>query len=488
MKIMNLRVALLGIYHESNTFLEELTTLPDFENGHWLFGQDIIREYKNAHHEIGGMLEVMECEGIEVVPIMYAEATPGGKIASATYSRLLKSMMKALEKNLPVDGCLVVPHGAAVSEKFLDLDGHWLSMLRKKLGPLVPIIGTIDPHANVSEIMAASTNCLVAYKTNPHLDQRAVGKEAATIMAGFLKARIKPLQKLFQLPMVISIEQQYTGRDPCLSLYNFARHLNKVEGVLSISIVLGFPYADVKEMGTSVIVVTDNDSKLANEIGNKIKEYILNDKERFVGKKMKISEVLPTLAKSKKPVLMLDMGDNVGGGAPGNSTFLLEELERFGSEKFFICLYDPQAVKQANAYELGNTFTVRLTNDVPTDLVVSVKLLHKGSGKFRETDPRHGGQVNYDMGNIAVVQTQNGNIIMLISLRIPPFSLQQLVSFGIDPGTFDVIIAKGVNAPIAAYQSVCRTIIQVDTPGVTRADMTLFSYHNRRIPLFPFEK
>lgn len=485
---MSLRVALLGIYHESNTFLEDPTTLQDFENGHWLFGQDIIKEYRNAHHEIGGMLEVMEREKIEVVPVMYAEATPGGKIASRTYSKLLKRMMSALDKILPVDGCLVVPHGAAVSEKYLDMDGHWLSMLRKKLGPLIPIVGTIDPHANVSEIMATSTDCLVAYKTNPHLDQRAVGKEAASIIADTLKGRRKPLQKLFQLPMAISIEQQYTGRDPCLSLYKYSRDLNKIKGVLSLSIVLGFPYADVREMGTSIIVVTDNDTKLAIEVGNKIKDNILNDKERFVGKKMKISEVLAILSESNKPVLMLDMGDNVGGGAPGNSTFLLEELERFGSEKFFICLYDPLAVKQANAYETGNSFTVRLTNDVPADLVVTVKLLHKGSGKFRETDPRHGGQVNYDMGDIAVVQTQKGNVIMLISLRVPPFSLQQLLSFNIDPKAFDVIIAKGVNAPIAAYESVCRTIIQVDTPGVTKADMTLFSYSNRRIPLYPFEK
>ncbi len=485
---MSLRVALLGIYHESNTFLEEPTTLHDFENGHWLFGQDIIKEYRNAHHEIAGMLEVMERQDIEVVPIMYAEATPGGKIASRTYSQLLKSMISALDKNLPVDGCLVVPHGAAVSEKYLDMDGHWLSMLREKLGPLIPIVGTIDPHANVSETMATSTDCLVAYKTNPHLDQRAVGKEAATIMADFLKGRRKPVQKLFQLPMVISIEQQYTGHDPCLSLYNYARNLNKVKGVLSLSIVLGFPYADVMEMGTSIIVVTDNDSKLAIEIGNKIKENILNDKERFVGKKIKISELLPILSESSKPVLMLDMGDNVGGGAPGNSTFLLEELERFGSQKFFICLYDPEAVRQVTPYEPGYTFTVKLTNDVPADLLLSVILLYKGSGKFRETDPRHGGQVNYDMGDIAVVQTQKGNVIMLISLRVPPFSLQQLLSFNIDPKAFDVIIAKGVNAPIAAYETVCRTIIQVDTPGVTKADMTLFSYSNRRIPLYPFEK
>ncbi|HUZ58844.1 MAG TPA: M81 family metallopeptidase [Hanamia sp.] len=486
---MPLRIAILGIYHETNTFLDKPTTLPDFKKGHWLFGNDIIREYKDAYHEVGGMIEVLNQEGIELVPVMYAEATPGGIITSETYNELLQKMVERLESILPVDGCLVVPHGAAVSETFADMDGNWLSLLREKVGKNIPIVGTIDPHANASPLMAASTDGLIAYKTNPHIDQRRVGKEAAGMLIRYLKKEIKPSQFLFQIPLIISIEQQYTGKDPCKSLYDYVARLSEEKDVLSISIVLGFPYADVKEMGTSVIVITDNNKNMAFSIGKKIESYIIENKETFVGNKKDISSVLPLIADSKKPILMLDMGDNVGGGALGNSTFLLEALEQFGNCKSFICLYDPEAVKQASQYRSGDSFEINISNseDGSGSFVINVTLVETSEGKFKETEPRHGGQVNFDMGRIAVVLTEKGNTIMLTSLRAFPCSLRQLTSFNILPANFDIIIAKGVNAPIAAYQSVCRTIIQVNTPGVTKADMTLFKYSNRRVPLFPFE-
>lgn len=486
---MSLKIALMGICHESNTFLDKPTTISDFRKGHWLKGQDIRKEYQKAYHEIGGMLEVLDKEGIEVVPVMYAEATPGGIISSETCNTLLEEMMEELEKILPVDGCLVVPHGAAVSETFADMDGHWLSLLRDKIGKKIPIIGTIDPHANMSQLMASSTDALIAYKTNPHVDQRQVGKEAANILVKLLQKKIRPLQLLIEMPLAISIEQQYTENDPCKSLYDYTRQLSRQEGILSVSIVLGFPYADVREMGTSVIIVSDDNEDLALSVGKQLESYIIRNKEGFNGNKKDISSVLPLLADSKKPVLMLDMGDNVGGGAPGNSTFLLEALEQYGKCKFFICLYDPGSVMQAEKYRTGDIFNISIVND--EDLikayVISVTLLQLTDGRFRETDPRHGGQVNYDMGHTAIVSTK-GNIIMLTSLRVPPFSLKQLTSFDISPEDFDVIVAKGVNAPIAAYASVCPTIMQVNTPGVTQADMTLFNYHNRRKPLFPFER
>ena len=486
---MSIRIALLGIYHESNTFLDKPTTLSDFKNGHWLTGGDIRKEYQDAFHEIGGMIEVLDQEAMEVLPIMYAEATPGGIISSEAYETLLQKMMEELEKSLPVDGCLVVPHGAAVSEDFPDMDGHWLSLLRNKVGKEIPIIGTIDPHANVSQLMISSTDALIAYKTNPHIDQREVGKEAANMLVNVLQKKIRPLQFLIEVPLAISIEQQYTEKDPCKSLYAYASQLSKQNGILSISVELGFPYADVSEMGTSFIVVSNNNKDLALSTGKQLERYIINNKERFIGNKKDISSVLPLLKDSRKPILMLDMGDNVGGGAPGNSTFLLEALEQLGNCKFFICLYDPQAVFQAEKYKLGQPFTLIISKEknIEKAYEISVTLLRLSEGTFKETSPRHGGQVNYDMGNIAIVSTLKGNIIMLTSLRVFPCSLRQLTSFNLSPEDFDIIVAKGVNAPIAAYAPVCPTIMQVNTPGVTQADMTMFKYKNRRRPLFPFE-
>ena len=145
---------------------------------------------------------------------------------------------------------------------------------------------------------------------------------------------------------------------------------------------------------------------------------------------------------------------------------------------------------KASKYQVGEYFNLHLEDESynSSDSSYYVRLISLKDGKFSEDIPRHGGQTSFDMGKVAIVSIADKCTIMLTSLRIPPFSLKQLTAFGIEPRDFDVIIAKGVNAPIAAYQSVCPTIIQVNTPGVTQADMTLFNFRKRRKPMFPFEE
>ena len=487
---MKKRIGLVGLYHESNTFVPQPTTLENFKKGRYLKGQDIVNEYKNAHHEIGGMIEILHQEDIEIIPLLYAEATPGGTITAETYEALLEDLMGEVDKILPVDAFLVAPHGAGVSENFPDMDGHWLSRLRDKLRPDIPIVGTLDLHANVSQLMVSSTDALVSYRQNPHVDQRERGKDAARLLIRHLRKEIELVQVLVQVPVAISIEQQLTADEPCKSLYQYAQSLSEQEGIVSLSIQLGFPYADVEEMGTSIIVVSNNSRELALTTGEKLKNYIVQHKKSFVGKKIDVPSSLLQVSESKKPVLLLDMGDNIGGGSPGNNVCLLEALEQQKELAYFVCIYDPQAVSEAEKHNKGETFNLSIegNNENGTKAFpVEVTLLGINDGNFKEGSPRHGGQVNYKMGKTAIVSPREGSIIMLTSLRTPPFSLQQLLSFGINPSLFDAIVAKGVNAPIAAYAPVCPTIIQVNTPGVTQADMNMFTFSNRRKPIFPFE-
>ena len=490
---MPYRVALLGMYHESNTFIAQPTTLDDFVNSHLLRGEAIRGEYQHAFHEIGGMLEVLDQHAVQTLPILFAEATPGGTITAFTYDYLVKEMLEGLERCLPIDGCLVVPHGAGVADSYLDMDGHWLAEVRRMVGGEVPIIGTLDPHANVSPLMVQSTDALVAYKTNPHIDQRETGKRAAELLIRHLKKEITPVQVLIQPPLVISIEQQNTAAEPCRSLLTYAKELSERNDVLSTSLILGFPYADVPDMGTSFIVVTNNNLPLATDVGVLLYQALTKVKADCVGPKQPIDAILPQLYQLPKPVLLLDMGDNIGGGSPGDSAFLLKALEEDGRYKSLHCICDPTAVAEIIRTDTDNSERVDLAIGNQEGIAegkpykTRVKLLRTGDGKFKETTPRHGGQVNYDMGNVAVVETQAGNVILLNSLRVPPFSLQQITSCGINPENFDIIVAKGVNAPIAAYEPVCPTRIQVDTPGVTQADINRFSYLNRRRPMFPFE-
>lgn len=457
----------------------------DFENSHLLKGDAIIREYENAHHEIGGMIEVLRQNDIEIIPVFFAEATPGGIITADTYETLVQEMLSALQQVLPVDGCMVVPHGAAVSEDYPDMDGQWLYRLRKILGSVVPIIGTLDPHANLSHLMAASTDALVAYKTNPHLDQRETGKAAASLMIQTLKHQIKPIQLLTQTQVAISIEQQYTSRPPCIELYTIANELKKNQDIYEVSIILGFPYADVEEMGTSFLIIARSES-IARDAGIKLKKELTTNRAKFVGEKKNIVELLPEISSSPKPVLLLDMGDNVGAGAPGDSTQLLTFLEAHPQWQSFFCIYAPETVKHLFTCTVGSRQYIRI-GSTETSFYGEVFIEGFYEGKFEEKNPRHGGQVRYDMGPTAVVKTQAGNTVLLHSLRVPPFSLSQLTSAGIDAANFDIITAKGVNAPIAAYAPICKTIFQVNTAGVTQADMTAFNFQHRRKPLYPFE-
>ncbi|GEO22104.1 M81 family metallopeptidase [Cyclobacterium qasimii] len=487
------RIGIIGVYHESNTFLDQETTWGDFENGHLLYGQDVIAEYRDAFHEIGGMVSILSAEeDIELVPLFYAEATPGGIIAEETAIRLIKEVERTLKEAPQLDGLMVVPHGAGVSVPYLDFDGHWLKMVREILGPDLPIIGTIDPHCNLSETMVEAVDALVAYKTNPHVDQRDVGKSAAILMVDTLKGKIKPEMFLMQTKVAISIEMQHTGSDPCKTLFAFAREIQDDPGVLSTNVVLGFPYADVPEMGTSFIVITNNDKYLAENKANVLNDYLLKNHQDFSGKKIGLEELPEHIDKAEKPLLILDMGDNVGGGSPADSTFLLDVLESCSGVKSFVCIYDPEAVAEIKAKNPEGYYTINI--GAKTDklhgetMSLEVKLEEIVDGKFTEKEPRHGGQVNFNMGETAIVTSKAGNTIMLTSLRIVPFSLQQLLHFNIDPSSYDVLVAKGVNAPLAAYQSVCKTILRANTPGVTRADMASLTYKHRRKPLFPLDK
>jgi microcystin degradation protein MlrC len=211
------------------------------------------------------------------------------------------------------------------------------------------------------------------------------------------------------------------------------------------------------------------------------------EKKNFVGEKETVDSQLLSIGEKRKPLLLLDMGDNVGGGSNGNSTYLLQKLEET-NYRSFICIYDPMAVKECLSRHSENfDLSFGINPETENAYQTRVTLISKHHGKFREEQPRHGGQVRYDMGDTVIVVTERGNTIMLNSKRIPPFSLAQLTSCGINPARFEVVVAKGVNAPIAAYGPVCPTVIQANTPGVTQADITKFNFKYRRKPLFPFE-
>jgi microcystin degradation protein MlrC len=293
-------------------------------------------------------------------------------------------------------------------------------------------------------------------------------------------------------PLAINIERQHTSEEPCRSAYEHADEQLLNEKLLFNSIVLGFPYADVFEMGSSTIAVTDADPDLARRMANDLAAYLWNRRDSFAGEFISVEEALDRASGWRDPVCLLDMGDNVGGGSPGDGTLLAHAIHERKLAKSFVCLCDPEGVSQAEA--IGEWGTGLFSVGGKTDdrhgapLACEATVVGLYDGRFEEPQPRHGGFTHIDQGSSAGLRTEHGLTIMLTSRRTPPFSLRQLTAHGLSPEDFHFLVAKGVNAPIAAYKEVCKHFIRVNTPGCTTADIEKLAYHHRRRPMFPFER
>jgi microcystin degradation protein MlrC len=467
------------------------TTLEDFRRLVIARGAEVEKQFVGTHHEIGGFFEGLAAEGIEAVPVFAARAVPSGTITAETLNALLGMMMEELGGAGKIDGLLVAPHGAGVSESQPDMDGYWLSLVRERVGPGMPIVCTLDPHANLTPRMVAACDATVAYRTNPHLDQRQRGIEAARLMGRQLRGEVRLAQAAAFPPVAINIERQLTSASPCRELYALADDILTRPGVLSDSVFLGFPYADVEEMGSAFVVVTNGDEGLARRYADELADYLWEHREAFVGELIGPEEAIERAMRSSRPACLLDMGDNVGGGSPGDGTVLAHALSRRGISAF-VSLFDPESVAKAEGAGVGKRVTLEMGGKTDglhgRPLVGEAEVVWVGDGRFTESQPRHGGNSKFDIGRTAVVRTATGLTVQLTGRRAMPSSLNQLLFCGLDPARFDIIVAKGVHAPVAAYAPVCPTLIRVNTPGITTADMGKLDYRKRRRPLFPFER
>ena len=187
------RVGVLGFLHESNTFLDAPTTWQDFASTSRSEGEAMRARWQTAHHELGGMLSAGGAEGFEIIPGFATYAVPGGTLSTQCLERIAGALVDSVRGMGPLDGLLVALHGATVSESYRDADGEVLSRLRELAGPDLPVVVTIDLHANLSARMVANATAIIAYRTNPHLDQRERGVDAAKLLARILRGEVQPV-------------------------------------------------------------------------------------------------------------------------------------------------------------------------------------------------------------------------------------------------------------------------------------------------------
>ncbi len=511
-----MRIAIAGFMHESNTFARTRTDRAAFESGSQRFGDALVAEWKDAHHEMGGFIEGAARFGYTLHPTVMAWATPSGPVTDDVLDEVVRGIVAAVQPHidraagdpLRVDGLLLALHGAMVCEGYPDGDGEVLARLRAALGPRLPLVVTLDFHANLSAAMVEHSTATVFYQTNPHVDQRARGLVAASIMARTVRGEVRPTQAFAKPDLLISIACQNTNTEPLAPFMEQARALEKQPGVLAANISAGFPYADVAEIGPSVLVVTDNNPERAQAEADRLARELWANRAKLVRSLAEpCSAVTRAIRSERRPVVLVDFGDNIGGGSPGDGTILLRELLAQGADGAVVTLFDPEAVERAEAAGLGAA--IELVVGGKSDALHGEPLPVRGrvrsahDGHWIEDQPRHGGRRHNDQGRTVVLEIRRESSVerrapereqaspritlVLNSKRTPPFSLGQLTSLGIDPAREKILVVKAAIAYRAAYAPIAGEIIEVDTPGLTANDPRHFTYRHVRHPLYPLD-
>jgi microcystin degradation protein MlrC len=444
---------------------------------------------------MGGFLAALTQEGGDIIPIGMAWATPGGPVTDDFFNEVCDRFCTELRRCQP-DGILLALHGAMVTPRFPSADTELLARVRSAVGDDIPLAVTLDFHANVTPEMASFADIIVAYQTYPHVDQWQCGYKAAQLLVRSLREKRRPVTVVVKPPLFIPILAQETQQAPMSELLRQARQLEQRSGVLAVSLVAGFPYADVPAMGAAVVVVAQGDRRaVAAEVAEELAAALWSQRQRLHVPTYTIPEaVQQACTSSNTPVLLVDLGDNIGGGTAGDATRLLEELLRQEAKGWLAVLWAPEAVAVACQKGVGASLSVTVggtdpRQGSPLTLHGVIRTLH--DGRWIESEPRHGGRRFHDQGPTAVLDLGNDNQLVLNTLRTPPFSLGQLTSLGLEPRRSRIIVVKAAIAYKAAYAPIAGTILPVDTPGPTAAQPHCwpehFPYARIPRPLYPLD-
>jgi microcystin degradation protein MlrC len=486
-----MRIAVAGFMHESNTFNPLRADRAAFAAQSLIYGAALVEEWRDAHHEMGGFLAAAGSLGYEPVPLVMAWATPSGPVADAVFEEVTGRLVDDLRRLKP-DGLLLALHGAMVAESFPDADGEVLARLRQVLGPDFPIVVTLDLHGNISDRLAHSCTAAVAYRTNPHVDQRECGMRAASLLAATVRGSVRPHTALAKPPVIINIMVQDTSQEPLKSLMLQVRRLEEQPGILAASLLPGFAYADVPQMGPAVLIVADTAERARRE-ADRLAKIIWDMREQLVVQLPGPAEAVAQALRSERtPVVLVDTGDNVGGGSAADGTVLLAEMLRQGCTDGVVCLYAPEEVRRCAAAGIGEEVRLTVGGKVdglhggPVEVTGRVRVLHDGT--YVEPQVRHGGKRTNHMGLTALVEVTGRNLLVLTSQRHPPFSLGQLTCVGIQPQQQRILVVKAAIAYKAAYSPIAGQVIEVDTPGVTAVNPERLRYRYIRRPMYPLKR
>jgi microcystin degradation protein MlrC len=463
-----MKVFWAGLATETNTFSPFPTTLADFE---------VLRADANsADSPFAGWFEgvntikaIAEARGYEFVFSLAAFAEPAGATLRAAYEQLRDEILADLTAALPVDIVMLDLHGAMVAQGYDDCEGDLAAQVRAIVGPDVKIGVELDLHCHLTQTLLDETDVVVIYKEYPHVDVLERAKELFALLADAAEGKIKPVMALFDCHMVGLYP---TTPQPMRGFVDAMIELEGRDGVLSLSLAHGFPWGDVADMGTRMLVVTDNDlpkaRSLAEQMGRRF-FALRHDADQQTTPVAEVLDQAEAIPAAGKPVVIADITDNPGGGAPSDSTFALRAmLERGMTDAGVAMIWDPVVVNIVKQVDVGTRLQLRIGGKMgpmsgdPLDLDVEVVGII--ANMYQEFPQMDAEPVKIACGDTVALRCQGIDIIVN-SVRTQVLSPQVFTNFGIDVATKRYLVVKSTQHFYAAYGPIAAAVLYMGAPG-----------------------
>jgi microcystin degradation protein MlrC len=462
----NLRIALGGIRHETNSFSPISTEYGDFS-----FRRD--DQLLAPHQELP--------DDVTLVPTFVASAMPNGLVRRAAYHRLKTELLTELQAALPVDGIYLDLHGAMEVEEIGDAEGDLVQAVRRLVGPDVLISVSLDLHGNISPALVEYANIFTAFRTAPHRDYEETCQRALRLLIDALQHRLKPVSVLLKLPLLLAGESAVTDREPAKSLYAHLAQIDQVAGIMNASLLIGCAWTDSFYTSTSVIVTAERERGLARQQAAIYARQVWEQRRAFnfgVETASVDEAIRRAMTAAERPVFISDSGDNVTAGAAGDIPLFVERLLALGAAEALVAgLADPQAVQQCAAAGRGATVTLSIGGKL--DRLGGKPIQITGEVVHLAADPHP------SRPNVAAVRAA-GVSILLASERRAFTERAAMAAAGIDPMQQKIVVVKqGYLFPDLADHAP-RAIMAL-SPGATTLNLSELPYQKLPRPIFPLD-
>lgn len=484
-----MRIAVGGFQHETNTFAPEKAGFEDFERGDgWPAlsrGPALFDAVEGVNLPISGFIDTSLREGHEPIPLTWCSAVPSAEVEESAYGRITAMICDDLAVAGPLDAVYLDLHGAMVAEHLEDGEGALLARVRALIGPDVPLVASLDLHANVTEQMIACSDALVAYRTYPHVDMKETGARALDLIERIGREG-PPRCAARKLDYLIPLVWQCTSVEPAKSLYE---RLDKIErerqdtGLWSLSFAAGFPPADIREVGPTVMAYGSEDL-VAEQAADALAEAVLGAEAAFAGRLYKSDEAVRyAMDAAARPLVIADTQDNAGAGGNSDTVGMLRALvEHDAQDAVFGLVYDPETAAQAHDAGIGAVIDARLgagsawQGEKPFEGRFTVQAL--GDGKFTATGPMFGG-ARMKLGLMAVLR--HGGIEVVVSSRKMQCADQAMLRHvGIEPSERSILVLKSSVHFRADFEPIAGEIIIAASPGANPVDHRALEYRRLR--------